>query len=542
MKGQRYTATEMAAMESAPAMYEEEPAPPVRSTLEAGEKFAGGVAASIQRTILGLKQLGTYVAGNDEARRAVNDQIKALEQEYAPILATPIGKVGEAAGVMGQFAGPGGVAMGAAKMLPRAAAATRAVVGAPGSVGRAATAGGTFEATQPVEPAYTGTKEYLLGKAGRTAMGAAGGAVAGKVAKMITSPGIPTTPERAAVVKEAERLGIKLTPAQRTGDVTLQQFEEGLASRPGSARTIWDMRNAQQDVLNRKAATALGSPAPAPTEAVLSEAAERAATGYEPLAAVKKMSWDSPYIEALDKFVKTQATKATGSANAAGVATRLKKSAGKWTGDDFIEELQGVRDMAFGARQGGDVATAKQLNKLAGIMEDFAERRVAVLAKKGEVVPDAVAQMKRARTEYAKIHAVEKATEPVSGRVSAPKFITQELKGKPARTGRGTSEAAKGLRDVGDTARVLRQTMPYIPTSGTAERIAGQQLVEAAGGLMAAARAAGPIFKNWLAAKYYMAHGGQPGFFGSRLPPGQNMMIRRLLPPGTIAAGEALTE
>jgi hypothetical protein len=545
--GRRYTTGELDAMEQiaiAQGMHPKaaaEASQALENELGAGERFAGGAAASLQRTILGLKQAYQYMVGDDAGRAAINEAIKRLEAD--PVLTTPEGRLGEAAGTAAQFMGPQGVGSAAAKLAPKVIVkGIQTVTGVPGSVGRSAIQGGAFEAAQPVSPSDASTEEYLMGKAGKTALGTAGGAVVGKVGGMVTSPGIPISPERTAVVKEAERLGIKLTPAQRTGDVTLSQFEEGLASRPGSAKIILDAREAQQKVLNKKAAEALGSKGDAPNEAVLSQQRTLASKGYEPIAAIPSMSWDTQYILSLEKFANKQAVKATGSADAASAARRLMKGSGKLTGNGFLEELQGIRDMSYGARQNGDVATAGQLGDLGEIMEDYAERRVAKLAKLGQVPADAMDQLRAARTEYAKIHAIEKATEPVSGRVSSLKYLTGEFKRSPASKGPSQSPVATGLADVGATARVLKQVTPYIGSSGTAERIAGQQLVEATQGPFAAIRASGPIAKNYLAAKFYMKHGGQPGPLGNRLTPTQNMYIKRLLPDMAFATKEGLTE
>lgn len=550
-EGRHYTSAELDALELNLGQMPPPPASPAQghsiSTAppppKTGVAMQKGFNVALDRTLLGLKQAYKYMSGDDAGREAINEEIQRLEEENAQYLETGAGKIGEAVGVATQFAGPQAVGLGAAKVLPQAIVrGTRAMTGAPQSVGRAATQGAGFEAAQPVDVPDASTGELMQGKLGRTMVGGGGGAAVGKIAKTITSPGPVISPERGGIVKEAERLGVKLTPAQRTGDVTLSQYEEGLASRPGSAKTIIDAREAQQAVLNKRAAAAIGQSGAAPNEAVLAAAREAAAKGYEPLAGVEKMAWDSQYMTELENFVKGQATKVTGSTDAAAIAKKLAKHNKKWTGGRFLEDLQNIRDMSFAARGKNDINTAKELSELAEIMEDFAERRVEKLAKMGKVAPDAVESMRKARTEYAKIHAIEKATEPVSGRVSALKYLTGEFKRRPASKGPGTSEVDTGLRDVGATARVLKQVTPYIGSSGTAERIAGQQLVEATQGPMAAWRAAGPMLKNYLAAKYYMAHGGKPGLFGSRLTPTQNMYVRRLLPGVGVGSGEAATE
>jgi len=548
MPDRRYTTAELDAMEEEAVRQGMSPEAARQASEELvgdvgrGEEFGTGVRSSIEKTIMGLKQAWQYLAGDDEGREAIQIALRKLEAR--PELQTPAGKLGEATGTALQFAVPQGVGTTVGRMAPKALVGpARKVLGAPTSTLRTAEQGAAFEAAQPVKVNDLSNEDFLQGKLGATALGFGTGAVTGKFANMLTSPGVPVAPERDAISQQAKRLGIVLTPAQRTGDITLSQFEEGLASRPGSAKIILEAREEQRKVLDKKAAEALGSKFDAPHEAALAEAHARAAQGYKPIASIPKMSWDTPYIEALDKFAASQATKAAGSVDAVRIAGNLKRAAGKHTGSDFLEDLQGVRDMSFGARQKGDVASAKQLSKLAEIMEDFAERRTALLAKKGLIPPDALDQLKAARKEYAKIHIIEKATEPVSGRVSPLKYLSNEFKRKPASRGPGTSDLDNELREVGEAARVLKQTTPYIGSSGTAERIAGQQLVEArTSGPLGAIRTSIPMAKNYLAAKYYMAHGGKPGFLGSRFTPEQNMYVRRLIPDVTFATKEGLNE
>lgn len=548
MKDQRFTTAELDAMEQQAVEQgmnpdaAKEAVDVMSGGVESGENFTGGIGASLKRTLLGLRQAWEYMAGDDEGRTKINEAIKQLEEH--PALATPVGKLGDATGTALQFMGPQGAGSAIAKLAPKAAVrGIQAVTGKPGSIGRATIQGGVYEAAQPVFPSDAGTDEFIMGKGTKIAAGAAGGALTGKFGSVVTSPGIPVSPERTMVTKQAERLGMKLTPAQRTGDVTLSQYEEGLASRPGSAKIILEAREKQQGVLNKKAAEALGGKFDAPNEAALAEAHTRAAKGYEPLAQIGSMKWDAELMTDLDKFVKKQHSSVMGSSEAIEIAKRLKKTdKNKWTGNDFLEELQGVRDISFGARQKGDVATSKQLGGLAKIMEDYAERRVGQLESLGQISPNTMAGFREARTLYAKIHAIEKAAEPVSGKVSAIKYLNQEFKRDPASKGPASTPVAKGLEDVGQAARVLKQVTPYIGSSGTAERIAGQQLVEGSQGPFAAIRAAGPIMKNYMAAKMYMAHGGKPGPLANTLTPTQSMYLKRLLPDAAFATKEGLVE
>lgn len=510
------------------------------------ENFGSGAMASLKKTYLGLKQLGTYLTGNPEARQAVNDEINRMEAEYGPILDTKAGKAGEIAGTIGQFVVPGMAAAKIGKAIPATAAIASKIAGAPGSVGRAAATAALFEGVQPNVPGNTRMEDLLIQRAARAGLGAVAGGTMGAVANKLTSPGVKQLPILSGIEQEAERVGLKgnaaLTPAQRTGNVDLLQYEEGLLSSPGSQNLIRARRNAQQDVLNKAASKVLRYPKMDPTENVFGMARDNANLAYEPIAKIPKMSPDVPYWDQLTNFAKKQAVKATGSKDAAAVANRLKKGAGKMTGEGFLEELQGVRNMAFDASRNGQSATSGQLKDLSKIMEDFLERRLDKLSKQSGnmITSDTIKEYANARTQLSAIHALEDATDPIVGRVNPNRILREQFARQ--RPGSTLSPTSQALKEVTDISRVLRKVSPYIGSSGTAERLGGQRMVEAELNPLASLRLVGPMLKNYIAAKRYLAHGGEPGVLGARLSPGQSAFVRRLLPPEAIAAGEAAVD
>lgn len=504
------------------------------------EQAGGGAMASLKRTYLGLKQLATYMTGDDAAKQAVNDEIQRMEAEYGPILATPAGKVGEMAGVVGQFMVPGMVGGKLAKVMPKVAEAVRTVAGQPGSIGRAAATAGLFEGAQPVLPGTTSTGDLVIQRGVRTALGAGVGAIAGAIGNKLTRVGTPPIPQLQGIDKEAARVGFTgkaaLTPAQRTGDPMLQQYEEGLLSLPGSSRVIRNIRKAQEDVLNKAAGKALGYPKMNPTESVFGMARDNANLAYEPIAQIGKLKTDVPYFDDLVNIARK-----TDSDVVAKMAEKIRNK-GSLSGGAFLEKMQDVRDMAFHASRQGDKYTAKEFGKLNTVMEDFLERRLTDLAKKpGNVITtDTIQQFRDARLQHAVIRDLEKATDPVLGKVSPAKVMARQFARQ--RPGSAPSPTSAALQDVTDISRVMRKTMPYIGSSGTAERLAGQDMVNAELSPLASLQQAGPALKNYIAAKLYIRNGGQPGMLGAHLPPNVNALARRLFPPEMIAAGEAMAE
>ncbi len=504
------------------------------------ENFGSGAVASLKKTYLGLKQVGTYLTGNPEARQAVNDEITRMEKEYGPILDTKAGKAGELVGTVGQFLVPGSMAARVGKAIPATAEAAAKIVGKAGGVRRAATTAGAFEGAQPITPGNTRTEDLLIQKGARALAGTAAGGGVGAVASRMTRAAVPQAPELTGIEREAERIGLTgdaaLTAAQRTGDRDLLQYEEGLLASPGSQNLIKARRNAQHDKLNRSASTAMGYPNHAPTEAVFGAAKENVDLAYEPISKIDKLRTDVPYFDDLGTFIKK-----TKSKDAASLAKVIKKD-GSLSGDAFLETLQDVRDFGFHASHQGDRYTARQYKKLGTIMEDFLDRRLADLSKQpgNLITTDTMKEFRNARTQRSVIHELEKSTDPVLGTVNPNKVLKSQF----ARQGYGAapSPTTHALKEVADISRVMRKTMPYIGSSGTAERLGGMRMVQADMNPLEKAKMAVPMVKNYLAAKRYLAHGGEPGVFGSRFTPAQNAFIRRMLPPEVIGTGEAAAD
>ncbi|NOT96229.1 MAG: hypothetical protein HOP00_07960, partial [Nitrospira sp.] len=333
------------------------------SELQGGTGFMGGFTGAMKRTGLGLEQAKTYATGTDDERVGINEQIKAHEAEMAQ--GGPAGAIGDMAGTAAQFMGPQGAGSALSKLMPKAVVkGTQIYLGKPGSVLRSATQGGAYESTQPVSPSDASTDEYLKGKGVQAVAGTAVGAAAGAAGKFLTREGVPIPPERQKMVNEAELYKMPLTPGERTGYKPFLEAEMGFKSKAGSAPLMLKPGEERQAVLNREAAKAIGSAENAPTESVLALQREIAAKGYAPIAKIPKMSWDTAYMTELDKLADKQMRRVGGSTDVVGVISRLKTGAGKLTGDDFLQELQTVRNMGFDAKKNGQSATASQLKSL----------------------------------------------------------------------------------------------------------------------------------------------------------------------------------
>lgn len=538
----RYTTQELDAMEQQAAVdqgMDPSAAKDAAETMHGGQDFMGGLTGALTRTGLGIKQAGTYLSGTDEDRTKVNADIQAHEAQMAQ--QGPSGKVGEMVGTAGQFMGPQGAGSAVAKIVPQAVVkGTQFYFGKPGSVLRSAGQGGAYEATQPVSPSDAGTDEFLMGKAGRTALGVAGGATVGAVGKFLTREGVETPLARQGMMTQAERLGIAqhLTPAQRTGNEALGKLELGFRSKAGSEGQFAAKDQALQAALEQKAAQSIGSAAAAPTEHVLAQQWQEAMKGYAPISAIKKMSIDAPYFDALHALAGDKVAKVA-NPTAVAMAKKLLATAHKMTGDDLLGQTQKMRTAGFKALA-TDPPKAEVYNDLAKIMEDYTGRRVTELAKQGKLPNDAMDRFTASRTELSKIRAIEEAVDPATGKMTAGRYLKGVYERTPAHAGTGTSPTARGLSDVTETAKVMQQARPELSNMGNL--MTGREMQSAATGPLSALVHMGPIAKNYLAAKYYLKYGGKPGLMGQALTPTQNAYVRRLMPGMTFAGQEGMTE
>ena len=543
MADRRYTTAELDAMEREAQSQGMNPdaAKSAADTMQTGSDFAEGASLALKRTLLGLQQAKEYLTGDDAAKEKVNAAIQALEAN--PSLGTTSGQIGNMAGTAAQFMGGSGAASAASRMLPRALVGiSQKYIGKPGSVGRAAVQGAGYEATQPVTPPDMGVDEYALRKAGQMTAGAGAGAAGGAVANVLTREGISVPASRQGMMTEAKRLGVDrlITPAQKTGSPELQEYELGKRSQAGSAGLFSSRDREMQAALERKAASAIGSKEPAPTESVLAAQWEQALKGYKPMKSIQKMSIDVPYWDALKGIADDPVTKAASPTTVA-MAEKILRATSKMNGNEFMQQLQRVRSLGFSAKKANDPAKADSFNDLATAMEDYAERRVGILSKQGKIAPDALDQLRTARAELSKIHTIESATDPTTGRVSADKYLTEERKRSPAHAGPSTSPTSKGLEDVGALSRIMSQIQVPGQGSGYGNLMAGRQIAATVENPSAPLKGLS-MGKNYLTAKYYLAHGGDPSLLARNLTPQQNMMVRRLLPGMAFSVEEGFNQ
>ena len=248
---------------------------PKRSGYEQGARLVGQVAqntndalantfgAPVDLVAAGLRKVGVPVnnpVGGSESLKGGIDYLATLPQRFKDAIvggsATPLteqrtsrfepeNRAEKIAAGIGE-----GVGNAVGMMVPAAGVARMA---APGTVtqgvARTLTTQPVMQATAgAVGGAVTGaTDDPLLGLAASTAVPLAAWATRGAI-----SPVTPrTTPQEQRIIATADREGIPLSPAQRTGSPGLRMIEDTMAKVPGSAGPMQRAIGEQRQQFNR---------------------------------------------------------------------------------------------------------------------------------------------------------------------------------------------------------------------------------------------------------------------------------------------------
>ena len=236
------------------------PAPdPVRAaspTLEIGTPF-GNLNTRIpipQGTAESLAGAGAEMAdwGRSSRRLSMDvgnalglvsdDTLARVKREDADKKALDAPLAGSMPGKVGSF-----TANAAASLMP-----TQTVRGA-------AALGGTLGALAPADTEWERVRNVLLSGA----LGAAGQALGEKIAAMLAGKvkASALSPDELSIVREAQRRGYDLTPAQITKSKAAQSLETQLASLPGSAAKMAERRGAQSDLFAKELFGTMGEQA-----------------------------------------------------------------------------------------------------------------------------------------------------------------------------------------------------------------------------------------------------------------------------------------
>jgi hypothetical protein len=388
-----------------------------------------GAGRGTDKVIQGVRQLWNKATGD----QATLDQMAGDEAEkdrlYKPLqearpLATAIGEAAPALAV------PVGAASGLG-MVAKSAAANAL----PGLLG------------------YGSGEDRM--KAG--AIGAAGGAVGSTIglgAARLLKPATGALSSESAGA--AERLGLKLSAGQKTGNPALQNFENYLSRSPGSSGAMLKANAANQTALDSAAARAMGQNADGLGEDVFRVAKDSIGSEFQRLQGITKPQLGNDFLQALVQI--DSANVARGSFKSKEVDSLITKgldlaAKGNLSGTAYKEIRTELSNEANKAFRAGDATVGQAYKALRKSLDDAAEKSLPAAERKAWA---------ETRKQWSAYKALSKSNVSEGGHVSAPRLASamRSANGDAVRTGSLTGETADIAR-IGEAVKGVQN-----PNSG----------------------------------------------------------------------------
>lgn len=400
---------------------------------------------AVDKMAMGLKQatLGAVQKmGSGSFAQAAAEELRKLKQDEA--------EKDVAYGAL-EKAHPWATAIGGG--LPTAAAA---VAGGSGYVAPALISALTegVKYGSPQERMRSGATAALASMAG-TALGGAVGSMASPVA----SSKVPAARQEA--MQSAERIGYKPRMSEVNGSPFWARQEDFAARAPGGAGVMQDFAQANQEAVNRAAASSIGENATSMSPSVFSQARQRIVQPFEDIKALggKPIQITPSVGKVADDIIATQGKMIPAERDAALMelaqqAKMLAQNAGKIDGETYQLTRSGLSNQAWEAS-----GTNKALyGKLLSALDDAAEQS---LRSSGNT---ALAEaLKVSRPQYKNLMTLEKGMVAQAGNVS-PAKVAQALRTANPAAFREGAMASNPLYDIGVIGEHLKPLAPGSPT------------------------------------------------------------------------------
>lgn len=403
----------------------------------------------LDRTLAGAgKAMVDLGRGAGQMVGAVSRQdIEDSRKIDAPLMNTTAGKLGNLAGNVAMLA--------PTTMIPGA-----------NTVTGASTIGAVTGLLQPSTSTGETIGNIALGGAG----GAAGQAVANRIAQSVATQGSQITQGQRAAAAAGQQQGMRLTPGKASGSATLQKLEARLESNPMTSSGFDAIKEGNQRALNRSAANAIGENADELSTPVLARAEARLGQVFDSVADQTPVALDPINVGGRLRQIQMDADgMLMGNADLAqnGLWRRL---------DDFVNNRGGASreqlrqlssNLGKAARNNmttpnGDRALGDALFQAQEVVEDAIQGTLSAVEQRA---------YNEARNQYRNLMmltAKSNVTNPSSGNVSGRSLATTLMQ-----KDRGGFTMGRNNSPMYDAARFVQAYPDIVGNSGTATRSMG---------------------------------------------------------------------
>lgn len=399
-----------------------------------GENLLAGAGGGLYGMYLGAKQL---------LGKATPEELEDHKKAMAGLRSTTAGTIGDIGGQV--------VAGALPAVLAGPAAATYAGAGVIGA---------GLGALQPTTQEGERTNNMIMGGVG----GVAGNAIGKGIGKLLKP--VPRAIDNSVGVNAADRIGMQLTPGQKTGSTGLQQIEAVLSRTPGSAGMFDRIKDLNQGRLNAAAAKSIGEGADNLGEDVIAKASQRISQTFNDLSAKSNVRLGQDFNTLIGKL-KANNDK-LGSFRNPQVDSLIEKSTelaklGNLPGDVYQVIRSELTSSADDAYRAGNSAAGKAMKDIRNALDTSAKKG---LSQADQALWDSV------RSQYAHLKTLVKGNTIEAGNVK-PHLINGALaKFNPQLYKSGQINSP--LNDIGMIAQNFKQA---VPNSGTPERTAMQNMM-----------------------------------------------------------------
>lgn len=393
------------------------------------ERFAAGVGKSVVDTGRGLGQL----VGMGPTR-AEQDENKRLD---ASLMDTGAGMGGNIVGNIAQFAAlPGGATLKGASTL-----------------------GALTGLVQPV-----GESDSRLMNTGINAVGgAAGQQLARGIGAVIRGPQNSLNPSQQAMAQQAERMGINLSTAQKTGNRFLGTLDSVLERLPSTSREALAKRTAQGEQFTRALTNTFGENADNLGQSVMAAGKDNIGRSYQQI--FKDASIEASGFGPRLNLIAKQAVRDLPADKAKVVMNRIDDLANKVEGD-AVSGLQYQKWRSTLKSADGDIS--HYLKMVRGAVDDAASASLG---------PDKMDDFINANIKYKNLKTAQPLAEKSVNGLASPSLLLERVRAA------NPNMAFQGAGDIGDLAKIGKAFVKDpTPDSGTAQRLLAQGLLTGGAG------------------------------------------------------------